>query len=106
MMAGNAIAAAATRDMVGNEDPLPGSKALYALSHARDLARDLMPQDKRGLLHAVPFHEIAAADAAGLDAHEQLAGADRGHRHLLQAHVAVVIVHRHSHICLLDKLPR
>ena len=84
-------------DMMGCGDVVALFITLHPISHSHNLAGDLMAQHQRCLVDAIPFHHIAAADAAGMHLYQQLAGADLGRGHLLQPHIIVVVVHCYAH---------
>ena len=85
------------RNVMRSRDALADFAALDSLADLDDLARDLVSEHQRRFLDTIPLHHVAAAYAAGLDAHEQLAGPDLRRRHLLEPHVAILIIHRHTH---------
>src|SRR3989304_9650545 len=96
-MPGQAIAACAAGHRVRGENPVADVKILDALAHFDNFPGDLVAQHQRRLLDAVPFHQVAAADAARAYAHEQLTGADPGNWEFLKAKVPVIVVHRDAH---------
>ena len=57
--------------------------------------------DQGGPGEAVPLHDVAAADAAGLDLDQDLAGTGRWGGDLLDPDVPVVVPHGYSHYRLL-----
>jgi hypothetical protein len=97
MVTAQAVTAAVTRDMMGDKDAVPGSVAAGPFSYAGDFTGDFVTQHEGCLLGAVPLHHVSAADAAGHNAHQQLSGPDGGNRHLLQAHVSIIVIHRDTH---------
>jgi hypothetical protein len=72
-----------TRDVMGDEDAVPDLVLGNALPDLDDIARDLVPKDPWGLLDAIPFHDIGAADTTGNDLHQELSVPDGRHRPLL-----------------------
>ena len=92
------VTAGVAGDMMGDKNPLTNVITLYALSDLNNLSCDLMTEHQRGLFNAVPFHDVAAADATGLDLDQELAGADVRLRYLFKAHVMVVVVHCYAHV--------
>jgi len=98
MVTGAAIAALHARHVVRDEDPVADAVIAGAHADRRDLAGDLVPEHERRFFNAVPFHDVGAADAARLDAHQELARPDRRHRHLFEPHVAVIVIHRDAHL--------
>src|SRR5659263_274553 len=99
-MTAGAVMAGHAGNMMGDGDPVACTEAGNALPHLHDLAGDLVSQYQGNLAGAIPFHDVAAADATGLDAHEQLAGTDLRPRHLFQPQVAVAVIHRYAHMLL------
>ncbi len=65
--------------------------------HFNDFPGDFVTQDARGGLQAIPFEDVCAADAAGEDLDEHLAGAETRDGHLFEADVAILVVHRDAH---------
>jgi hypothetical protein len=68
-----AVAAGVAGDMVGDEDPVTDFVLFHPLADFYDLSRDLVPQHYGSFLDTIPFHHVAAADAAGDHFHQQLA---------------------------------
>jgi hypothetical protein len=83
--------------MVGDDHAVADLVLPDPFADLGDLARDLVAENARGLLYPIPFHHVAAADAAGLDANEQLARTDFGRRLLLKADIAVAVIHGDAH---------
>src|SRR3972149_2804651 len=96
-MPGPAIAACAAGHMVRGKNSVADAEILDAIAHFDNFPGDLMAQHQRRLLDAVPFHQVAAADAACANTHEQLTGTDPGNWEFLKAKVPVVVVHRDAH---------
>jgi hypothetical protein len=96
-MAAQAITAAVAWDMMGDKNAVANPKRFDPFSHCGDLAGDLVPQDERRFLDAVPLHHVRAAYPARLDANQELSGTDGRSGHLFETHVPVVVVHGNAH---------
>ena len=83
--------------VVGGDDAVSGCEPLHPGADVGDLAGDLVSEHQRRLLPPVPFHDVGAADAAGLDPEQQLARTRLGHRQLLQPNVIVAVIHGDAH---------
>jgi hypothetical protein len=97
------ITARVARNMVGDEDPVSDMVAIQAFSDLSDLSGDLVTQHERRLFKAIPFHHVAAADAAGPYLDQKLARTYLRSGHLFQAYVLVIVVHRHAHVIFSSK---
>ena len=82
---------------MGSEDPVAGLEILDPFAHFHDFSGDFVTQNERGFFDAVPLHQVAAANSASADAHQQFAGRDLRNSHLLQAYVPVIVVHGDAH---------
>ena len=94
-----AVAAGVAGYVVGHHQPVAFAELGHVPSYLSHCTGHLVAQHHRGALDAIPLHDVAAADAAGFNLEQQLAGADFGHRHLLDANVVVVVIHRYAHGC-------
>jgi hypothetical protein len=83
--------------MMGGGHPVADAVSGHPFPDLDDLSGHFMPQDQGGLVDTVPFQDIAAADAAGLDADEDLIRSDLGLGHLFQADVPIVVIHGYAH---------
>ena len=92
-----AVMAGETGDVVSGADPVADRKAGNALADGRYLAGNLVAEDKRGFMDAIPLHDIAAADPAGLDPDQQFTGSDRRRWVFLQPDIPVVVIHGNAH---------
>ena len=83
-----AVVALAAGDVVKDDDTIAGREASHSGTDGRDNARGFVAEDAgRGVGSGGNFLEVSAADAAGMDAKEQFARADRRHRNGFQADV-------------------
>src|SRR5215475_3814687 len=96
-MADDAIPALSAGYVMGRKDPVARAKIFDLFSCLYDFSRNFVTQNQWGLLDAVPFHQIAAANPAGADPQQQFAARDLRNRHLFQADVPVVVIHRDPH---------
>jgi hypothetical protein len=96
-MAAQAVVAGVAGNMMRGGDTIALFVRLDALADLDDDTGDLMTENHRSFRKPIPLRHIAAADAAGLDTHQQLAGADLWHRSLFDTNVVVVIVDRDTH---------
>ena len=92
-----AVAAGVAGNMVSDHQSVALPELRHPRSHLRHRSGDLVPQHHRRALDAIPLHNVAAADAAGLNPEQQLAGANFRYRHFLDANVVVVVIHRYAH---------
>ena len=77
---GQAVAAAVAGHVVRGHDAIAGREARRRPAPTLfDRAGDLVAQHQRRARLAVPLQQVRAADAAGLDAQQQLARPERGH---------------------------
>src|SRR5687768_4939722 len=106
LMTGMTIPALPARHMMRGEDSVPHTEIFNTGADFDDVAGNLVPQDERRLFDAVPFHQIAAANAAGANAHQQLTGSDLRNAHLFKPHVLITVIHGHSHAAAARFLPR
>ncbi len=65
-----AVVAGVAGDVVRHGNAVARFVALDALPHLRYHPPDLVTQDEWGAVNAIPLHDVAAAQAASLDAHE------------------------------------
>jgi hypothetical protein len=77
-MTGQAVTALSAGHVVGSKDPVAGLEISDPLAYFDNLAGDFVTQNQRGFLDAVPFHQIATANPARPDAHQQFSGRDLG----------------------------
>ena len=96
-MPGQAVAALAAGNVVRGKNPIADFKIFDAGADLRDFPGNFMTQNERGFLDPIPFHQVAAADAAGARLDKKFAWTDFRHRNFFQAHVPVVVVHRDAH---------
>src|SRR5262249_52136390 len=83
-----AVEASPAWDVVKDHYAIARRKAFHALSHLRHHTGGLMPVDPRRRQQIVfNLLEIGMADAAGFDAHQNLAGPDLGSRDVLHRHL-------------------
>src|ERR1700722_9706412 len=95
-----AVEALSTRDVVVSHHPVAYGKAVDAFACADNCARHLMPKDPRRIVRAgVNLLEVGAADSAGVDLHQYLAGADLRHRDSLDANVVHAAIDCSTHRC-------
>jgi hypothetical protein len=94
MVAGEAVVARVAGDVMVDGHAVADLVFRNAFADADDFARDFVPQNDRGLLDAVPFEDVRAADAGGENLDEDFAGADPRDRPLFDPYVAVIIVNR------------
>jgi hypothetical protein len=52
---------------MGSYNPVTNRNIVYGIPYLNNFARYFMSQDQGDLVLTVPLHEIAAADAAGVD---------------------------------------
>ena len=69
----------------------------HPLTNGNSNAILLVTQNQRGFLDPVPFHDVAAADAAGIYLYQHIAVAHLGYGHLLHPDIAIVVVHPDLH---------
>ena len=86
---------------MGSEDPVAGLEILDPVAYFDNFAGDFVAQNQRGFFDAVPFHQVAAANPARPDAHQQFAGCDLWNSNFFQAYVPVIIVHGNAHRLLI-----
>jgi len=86
--------------MVRSKNPIAGFKVFDPFPNFSHFTGNLVTQNQRRLLDPVPFHKIAAADAARAYANQQLTRVDLRNRQLFEPHVPIVVVHRHAHSLL------
>ena len=98
--AAEAIAAGVAGYVMGDDEPVVLTELGDIAPDLHDRARDLVSQHQGSALDPVPLHDVAATDAAGVDPEQQLTGPDLRTRHLLDADVVVVVVHRYAHVGL------
>jgi hypothetical protein len=82
---------------MGSGDSLTHPILLHALSDGDNHPGDLVTQNERGFMPAIPFQQVSAADTAGFHPHQHLAGANVRHRHLLQPHILISVIHSYAH---------
>jgi hypothetical protein len=90
--------------MVGDEDPVADFVAIHPFANLDNLSRHLMAEHPGGLLHPIPFHDIASADATGQYLDQQFPWSDLRGWHFLQPYIPVVIIHGHSHSCFFQSV--
>jgi hypothetical protein len=83
--------------MVGDEDPLTDSE-WGIIPDLTDFSCNLMTQNEGSLGPSIPFHNIAAADAAGHHLDQQLPRADFWNGHLFKTDILVAVIHSHAHV--------
>jgi hypothetical protein len=98
MVTPEAESASVAGNMVGRDNPIPLVVSIDPLANLNDLSSNLMAKDQRGLLDPIPFHDIAATDAAGLYAYQHFARAYCGSGNLLHPDVLVIVVHGNAHV--------
>jgi hypothetical protein len=108
VVATDAVAAYVTWNMMGGTNPVTFLVLLYIPPDGSNYTCNFMAQDQRCFVKAVPLQQIGATDAAGLHPHQYLAGADLWHRHLLQPHILIVVIHSYAHEILsyLSNIPK
>ena len=79
--------------MCGN-DAVAFGKTGNTVSGLDDRARDLVAEHEWGSWQAIPFEEVAAANAAGVHLQQEFALPYRRKRASLESQVAVVVPHR------------
>ena len=79
------------------KDPVANFEPRYVAPHLDDFTGDFVTEHQRRPLNSVPLHDVAAADAARGDLHQQVVIAELGPRRLFEAHVAVVVIHPDFH---------
>src|SRR6266705_4896353 len=97
LVAREAVSTQTARHMVRHEDAVADLDGVHAGADLDDLGGDLVAQDERRLRLPVPLHDIGAADARCLDAHEDLSGPNAGRGQLHDSHIVVRVVHRGAH---------
>ena len=80
-----------------DENPLSGPKPAHRRTGFFDHPYRLMAQYQRRLAPDVPRHDIAGADAAGFDPHQQIVRSDLRRWMILDADIAEVIQTRDLH---------
>ena len=95
---GLAHAALAAAEPGPADDRVAGLPPGDAVADRGDGADPLVAVPAAGHAPALEHHvQVAAADAAQLDRHEHVVGADLGHRHLLHLDLPGGLVHRGRH---------
>jgi len=87
LVAAQAVGAAPAADVVVQDDTLPDARGVHARPGGRDDAHDLVPQREWSgpqVQEAGEEVQFGVAEAGRADAHEHLAGAGRGARHVLE----------------------
>jgi hypothetical protein len=84
--------------MVGCNNPIPLLVMVNATADFSNFSGNLVAKYQGGLLHPIPFHHIAAADAAGFYAHQEFARAYLGSWDVFYADVLVVVIYGHTHV--------
>jgi hypothetical protein len=91
------IAACVAGNMMGRNDSVSHAEVVHVIGNLDHFTGDFMAQYKRGSFFAVPLHDIAAADTAGLHPHDDLSRATTGPGYFLDSNVLIVVIHRHTH---------
>ena len=77
--------------MMRSKNPIADFKVFDPFPNFSHFAGNLVTQNQRRLLDPVPFHKIAAADAARPYANQQLTRVDLRNRQLFEPHVPIYI---------------
>jgi hypothetical protein len=96
VLAAFACAAGETGCVMVDEDAVAGRKVNFAANLGDDAA-GLVPEHERRFAPNVPPHDIAAADAAGHRAHQDLVLPQLRDRSFFDPHVAGIVEHRRAH---------
>ena len=95
-----AVEALAARDVVVSHHAVAYRESVDAFACLHDSARHLMSEDARCIMRSgVNLLQICAADSAGVDLDQHLAGADLRHRDGFDADVIHAAIHGGSHHC-------
>jgi ABC-type amino acid transport system permease subunit len=97
MMSPQAETATVAWDMVACNDSIPLLVTVYALADLNDFSGNLMAEHQRGLLDAIPFHDIAATDTAGFYTHQEFTRAYLRRWDILYPDVVVVVIPGYTH---------
>jgi hypothetical protein len=82
--------------MVRGGYPVSDPEFLHPLADRDDLSGDFMTQYERDPVGAVPLHDIAAANAAGMNLDQEFPGSDFRGGDLFKPDVPVTVIHGHT----------
>src|SRR3972149_10032991 len=87
--------------VVGRGDPVAYLVLRDPLADRRYGPRDLMSQDRGRLMDPVPLQDVRAADAAGVDLHQDFSVPNLRPRPFFHADVPVVVIDGNAHESIL-----
>ena len=96
-MTAEAVMAGKAGHMMGGGNAVAHAECFDARSCGNNFARYLMAKHQRGFVPAVPFHDIAAADAAGKDLYQQLPRPDCRYCHLFKPYIFIAVILCYAH---------
>jgi len=83
--------------MVGSHNPIPNLDITYTWSNSSNFTSDFMAKYQGHFIPAVPFHDVTAADTAGMDFYKGFTGANLWSRKLFDPDIAVTVVTGDTH---------